>query len=353
MNASRPTDPGSSERYSRQGLFDRIGPAGQRRLAESRVALIGCGALGTMIAETLVRAGVGFVRICDRDSVELSNLQRQTLFDESDAAAGVPKAEAARIKLGRINSEVAVEAVVADVNPANIGRVAAGCGLLLDGTDNFETRYLINDWAVRESVPWVYGAVIGATGLCLPIVPGRTPCLRCVFESPPPPEITPTCDTAGVLAPAVAVVAALQCVEAFKILTGRLDELNRALTSIDVWSGRMVNLNVDPADQPTGCICCGQRNFEYLDGAKSATTTELCGRNAVQINRSGGEKIDLAAIASKLEPVLDHPVTYNRFLLRARADGCELTLFADGRAIVKGTDSADRARTIYAKYIGT
>jgi adenylyltransferase/sulfurtransferase len=348
-------DPGADlpERYSRQVLFERIGPEGQRRLMASRVTLVGCGALGSMIADMLVRGGVGFLRICDRDYLEISNLQRQTLFDESDLAAGLPKAEAAGAKLHRINSEVAVEAVVADVNPANIERMAAGCDLLLDGTDNFETRYLINDLAVKRSTPWVYGAVIGATGLCLPIVPGRTPCLRCVFETAPPPEMTPTCDTAGVLAPAVAVVAALQCVEAFKILTGRLEELNRRLTSVDVWSGRVVDLNVDRAGSAGDCICCKQRRFDYLEGSSVATTTHLCGRDAVQINRTGGGKIDFAAIAAKLERVLVEPVTYNRFLLQAHADGCELTLFVDGRAIVKGTSHADRARTIYAKYIGT
>ena len=353
MDTSSQTKSGLPERYSRQVLFDGIGPAGQRRLMASRVTLIGCGGLGTMIAETLVRGGVGLVRICDRDFVETSDLQRQTLFDESDVAAGLPKAEAARIKLQGINSQVAVEAVVADVNPTNIERVAAKCDLLLDGTDNFETRYLINDLAVKRSIPWVYGAVIGATGLCLPIVPGRTPCLRCLFETAPPPEVTPTCDTVGVLAPAVAVVAALECVEAFKILTGNLAELNRRLTSIDLWGGRVVNLNIDAAGAENDCICCGQRRFEYLDGESFTTATPLCGRNAVQINRTGGAKIDLAAIAARLKTILAGHVTYNRFLLKARAEGCELTLFADGRAIVTGTDDADRARTIYARYIGT
>ena len=340
------------ERYSRQVLFDGIGPAGQRRLMASRVTLVGCGALGSMMADMLVRAGVGLVRICDRDFVEGNNLQRQTLFDESDVEGGLPKAEAARRKLQRVNSQVEVEAVVADINPASIYRAADGCELLLDGTDNFQTRYLINDLAVKESIPWIYGAVIGATGLCMPILPGQTPCLRCLFETAPPPEATPTCDTVGVLAPAVAVVAALQCVEAFKILTGRLEEVNRRLTSVDVWSGRMVNLNVEAAGSGGNCPCCRQRRFDFLDGAAFPTTTHLCGRNAVQVNRTGGEKIDLAALAARLEPVLADPVIQNRFLLRAHADGCDLTVFTDGRAIITGTDDADRARTIYAKYIG-
>ncbi|MCP4247994.1 MAG: thiazole biosynthesis adenylyltransferase ThiF [bacterium] len=341
------------ERYSRQVLFDRIGAKGQRRLMGGRVTLVGCGALGTALAETLVRAGVGLVRICDRDFIEINNLQRQTLFDESDIAAGLPKAEAAKAKLGRINSQVTVEAHVVDVNPTNVRRLAEGADLLLDGTDNFETRYLINDLAVCDSIPWIYGAVIGATGLVLPILPGQTPCLRCVFDTPPPAELSPTCDTAGVLAPAVAVVAAFQCVEAFKILTGRLDEVNRCLSSIDVWTGRVVNLNVASAAGRDECTCCGQRRFEYLDGRAAATTTHLCGRNAVQINRTGGRRVDLEALADKLAPVADGSVTRNRFLLRARLDDCALTLFPDGRAIVQGTDDPDRARTVYAKYVGT
>ena len=340
------------ERYSRQVLFERIGAEGQRRLMGSRVTLIGCGALGSMIADTLVRAGVGFLRICDRDFVEANNLQRQTLFDEADVAEHLPKAEAARVKLRRINSLVEVEAVVADVHPANIKQHTKGADLLLDGTDNFETRYLINDLAVQVSLPWVYGAVIGATGLCLPIVPGRTPCLRCVFESAPPAELTPTCETAGVLAPAAAVVAALQCIEAIKILTGRLDELNRHLTSIDVWSGRVANLNVTGAYEKNDCPCCKQRRFDYLHGDSSATTTNLCGGNAVQVNRGGAGRIDLAAMAAKLEAVSAEPVFRNRFLLRARLDDHKLTLFADGRAIITGTDDPDRARSIYSKYLG-
>lgn len=341
-----------SDRYSRQILFGEIGLAGQQRLAQGRVTLIGCGALGSAIAETLVRAGVGFLRICDRDFVELSNLQRQVLFDESDVAANLPKAEAARLKLARINSQVSVEAVVADVNPTNVETLVTGADLVLDGTDNFETRYLINDVAVKRSLPWIYGAVIGATGLCLPILPGRSPCLRCLFESPPPPEMTPTCDTVGVLAPAVAVVAAFECVEALKILTGQLESVNRNLISVDVWSGRVVDLNVAGAAAQGDCPCCRQRRFDYLEGQAVGTTTNLCGQDAVQVNRRGGGRIDFAAMAAKLQPVAAGPVVHNRFLLRARVDDQELTLFADGRAIIKGTTDPDRARTLYARYVG-
>ena len=341
------------ERYSRQILLDRIGEVGQRKLMESAVTLIGCGALGTAMADTLVRAGVGRLRICDRDFIEPNNLQRQVLFDEADIQADLPKALAAGQKLERINSLVSIEAVVADVNPGNIERLTAGADLLLDGTDNFETRYLINDLAIKTKVPWIYGAVIGTTGLCLPIVPGLTPCLRCVFESAPPPEVTPTCDTAGVLGPAVAVVAAFQCTEAIKLLTGQLDALNRSLISIDLWSGRVVNLNVDAAGKDQTCPCCGLGRFDYLEGRASSTTTQLCGRDAVQINRAGGRKIDFSAIAQKIELVAEGPVTHNRFLLRAPVDGCQLTLFADGRAIIKGTTDADRARSLYARYVGS
>jgi len=341
------------ERYSRQVRFDRIGPEGQRRLLASKVTLIGCGALGSMIAETLVRAGVGFLRICDRDFVESNNLQRQTLFDETDVASAVPKAEAARAKLAGINSQVTVEAHVTDVNPANVERLARGSDLLLDGTDNFETRYLINDLAVRDSIPWVYGAVVGSTGLCLAVIPGRTGCLRCIFESAPPPELSPTCDTAGVLAPAAAVVAALQCVEAFKILTGQWDDVNHSLASIDVWSGRLVQLNVDSAAREDDCPCCKQRRFDYLEGRAAGSTSHLCGRDAVQVRRTGGAGVDLPAMAAKLRTVVNGEVVCNRFLLRAPLEGHELTLFADGRAIVKGTRDPERARTIYARYIGS
>ena len=352
MNAADPTGAEILDRYSRQILYDRIGEHGQRKLMEARVTLIGCGALGSAIADTLVRAGVGHLRICDRDYLELNNLQRQVLFDEADVAADLPKAEAARRKLAKINSGVAVEAVVADVHPTNIERFARDTDLLLDGTDNFETRYLINDVAVKTGLPWIYGAVIGATGLSMTILPGGKPCLRCVFESAPPPEMNPTCDTAGVLAPAVAVVAGIQCVEAFKILTGRLDELNRSLVSIDLWGSRMVNLNVGQGGDEGSCICCGQRRFDYLEGRSASTTTRLCGRDAVQINRPDGVRTDLAAVSAKLETVAAGSITRNRFLLRARVEGHDLTLFADGRAIIKGTADPERARTIYSRYIG-
>jgi len=339
-------------RYSRQILFERIGAEGQRRLADSHVVLIGCGALGTVLANTLVRAGVGHLRICDRDYVELDNLQRQVLFDEDDIAAGLPKAEAAAAKLRRVNSDVQVEPVVTDVNHTNIERLAEGAEVILDGTDNFETRFLINDLAVKTKRPWIYGAAIGATGLSMTIIPGVTPCLRCVFEEAPPPELNPTCDTAGVLASTVNIVASLQAVEAMKLLMGRHEEINRHLVHIDVWTGRFANMNVDHAREPGRCPCCQRGEYPYLTGALAGTTTSLCGRNAVQVNLGAATTVSFPAIAKKLEPVATGSVRHNRFLLTAVVGDHEMTLFADGRAIIKGTNDPDRARTLYAKYFG-
>ena len=346
------TDP-TLERYSRQVLYEKIGVEGQRKLAASRVVLIGCGALGTVLANTLVRAGVGFMRICDRDYIERNNLQRQVLFDEADIIANLPKAEAAAAKLARVNSEVTVEPAVVDVNHANIERLTEGADVLLDGTDNFETRFLINDLAVKTGRPWVYGAVISATGLCLTIIPHDTPCLRCVFEQAPPPEMNPTCDTVGVLASAVNLVASLQAVETIKLLTGQHAEINRHLVHIDAWSGRFVNMNVQSAYEKGDCPCCKRARFPYLSGESASTTTTLCGRDAVQVNMAVPTTISFPAIAEKLEPVATGPIQHNRFMLKATVDEFELTLFPDGRAIIKGTSDADKARTLYARYFGS
>ncbi len=339
-------------RYSRQVMYERIGADGQRKLLGSRAVLFGCGALGSVSANTLVRAGVGFLRICDRDFIERDNLQRQVLFDEDDIAANLPKAQAAANKLRRINSEITVEPVVADVNPGNIEELSRGMDVLLDGTDNFETRFLINDLAVKSNRPWVYGAVIGATGLCMAIVPNDTPCLRCVFEEAPPPEMNPTCDTAGVVGPAVNLVASLQAMEAIKLLMGRRDQINRHLVHLDAWSGRLVNMKVQSAYDDGKCPCCRGREFSFLDGHFSGTTTSLCGRDAVQVVPSGKRRMDFNVIAAKLGPVALEPVRFNEYMLRAKIDRFELTLFPDGRVIVKGTADVDRARSIHAKYLG-
>ncbi len=257
------------DRYSKQVLYSNLGPEGQKKLLSSKVTLIGCGGLGTTMANSLVRAGVGHLVIADRDLIELSNLHRQVLFDEADIEQGVPKAEAARRKLARINSEVRVEARVVDVSPANIEALVAGSDLILDGTDNFETRYLINDVAVKHRIPWVYGACVATQGLVMPIIPYRTPCLRCVFEKLPPPGMTPTCDTAGIMSPIVQVVSALEVIEAVKILIGRTDALVRQLISLELWEGSYRKFQVEACREQGNCPACKQGRFEFLDAPSS------------------------------------------------------------------------------------
>ena len=340
------------KRYDRQILFQHFDLASQRRLLESRVVLIGCGALGTVLANTLVRAGVGFLRIVDRDTVEWNNLQRQVLFDERDAADGTPKAIAAAQRLGRVNSEVRVEPVIADANPGNIESLVEDVELIVDGTDNFETRYLINDVAVKHGVPWVYGACVGSSGMVMPILPGRTPCLRCIWEGPPPAGISPTCDTVGVLAPIVNVIASLQATEALKLLTGRHDDLNRKLTQIDVWTGRFDAFDMQQAFEAGSCRCCKHREYDYLDGDRSSRSTSLCGRNAVQVVAPPGTSVDLEQIAARLAGVANATPISNRYLVRCVIGEYEITLFEDGRAIIKGTSEPETARSLYARYIG-
>lgn len=337
-------------RYSRQMLFERIGERGQRALSLSRVTLIGCGALGTAIAATLVRGGVGYLRIVDRDFVELDNLQRQTLFEESDVTANLPKAEAAARRLHKINSTVEVDGVVADASEANIESLCADADLLLDGTDNLETRYLLNDVAVKSGVPWIYGACVAAEGVVMTILPGRTACLRCVWDEPPPAGATATCDTVGVIGPVVSLVAAFQCVEALKLLTGKTDDIAPGLLTIDAWTGatRRIELGAARSEE---CVCCGRRRFEFLDGSRASASTTLCGRNAVQVRPAAGAgAVDFKAIASRLSALRP---TSNEFILRFRTDDFEVSLFRDGRAIIKGTADPAVARGVYARYVGT
>jgi len=339
-------------RYSRQMLFEPLGDQGQHRLLASRVTLIGCGGLGTVLASTLVRAGVGFLRIVDRDYIELNNLQRQVLFDEDDVAANLPKAEAARRKLQRINADVTVEAVVSDVSHRNIERLTDGADLLLDGTDNFETRFLINDLAVKTDRPWVHGACAGARGLSVPILPGETPCLRCIFEQAPPPALNLTSDTVGILGPVVNMVASHQAIEAIKILTGRVEAVDRRLLSFDAWTGRVVQIDVQKARDQEDCPCCGRKEFEYLDGKDAGSDVTLCGRDTVQVTPPGKMDIDFAAIADRIRAAGDAEPRFNTFMLRARIEPVELAVFADGRAIVRGTGDPEEARGVYAKYVG-
>lgn len=348
------TTPDDLHRYSRQTILPEIGTDGQQKLLDASVLLVGCGALGSVLAELLVRAGVGHLRIADRDFIEPNNLQRQLLFDEDDIAADLPKAEAAARKLRRINSAVSIEAAVTDVTHENISSLARGVSAVADGTDNFETRYLINDLAISEGLPWVYGAVIGTTGLVMPIAPKRTACLRCMFEDPPPAESNPTCETAGVLGSAVLVVASLQATELIKLLTGQYDALSAGLTSIDLWEPRMSTMDTQAMAGRADCPCCGRRNFEYLRGDRGSSAATLCGRNAVQISLAQGEGgIDLEVLEKKLFAAPGVFVRCNEFLLRAESEQYELTVFPDGRAIVKGTDDPARARAFCSRFLGS
>lgn len=341
------------DRYSRQMLFPAIGRRGQQRLSHSQVVIIGCGALGTVMAQTLVRAGVGNVRLIDRDFIELDNLQRQVLFDEQDIVENLPKAEAAARKLRRINSAVEIEGVVADVHSRNVESLTSDADLLLDGTDNLETRFLINDVAVKLRLPWIYGAVIAAEGVMMPIFPGRGPCLRCIWEQAPPPGATPTCDTAGVLSPIVNIIASMQALEAIKLLAGCEDDVIRRFTTVDAWSGRVQRIDMTPAWERGECPCCKLGRFEYLSGERGSATSSLCGRNAVQISpESPPERpLDLGRIAATLPGVAR--ARCNAFMLRFTIDSNLVTLFPDGRAIIKGTEDPAVARGLYARYVGS
>ena len=334
------------EKYSRQVLFQPIGAEGQERLLGAKVVIIGCGALGTTQANALARAGVGALRIVDRDYVEPSNLQRQTLFDEADAAENLPKAVAAERKLRRINSDVKVEGIVTDADSRNVEELVSGFDVILDGTDNFETRYLVNDAAVKLGIPWIYGAAVGSEATTMTVLPGRTACLACVYPELPK-GIHPTCDTVGVISPAVAWAAAIQVAETLKLLLGREEDLHGSLLACDVWKNRFQQ--VKPRRDPQ-CRVCGARQFVHLEGG-GATHVTLCGRNSVQIHQRQSRALDLAALRTRLEQF--GPVRANPYLLKCLLDPYELTVFPDGRAIIKGTQDPAVARGIYARYIGS
>jgi adenylyltransferase/sulfurtransferase len=336
------------ERYSRQILFDGIGEAGQRRLLDARAVIIGCGALGTAQAEALARAGVRHLRIVDRDFVEASNLQRQTMFTESDATEHLPKAVACVNHLALINSEVEAEAEVADVNHSNIERIIEGCDVCLDGTDNFSTRYLINDACVKHEINWIYGAAVGSYGVTMTVRPHTSPCLRCIFEEAPPAASAPTCDTAGIIMPIISVVAAVQVTEALKLLTGQLEKLHGSLMRFDVWNNEWRRIKLD-APSPE-CKTCGLRRFETLEAEAVDFATALCGRDAVQVSPGRATRVDLPLLAERLRA--SGEVQLNAYLLRLRAGRYELTVFQDARAIIRGTDDVPTARSLYAKYVG-
>ncbi len=336
-------------RYVRQMRYPPVGEAGQKKLAESRVLICGCGALGSVLAETLVRSGVGHVRIVDRDFLETSNLQRQVLFDEDDVARQLPKAIAAADKLRRINSEVEIEPIVADVDYTNLAALAEGAGMIVDGTDNFQTRFLLNDYAVKYGIPWVYGGCLGAEGQTMTILPGETACLRCLMQECPPPGTTPTCDTAGIVAPIVNVIASIEAMEAIKILSGNRDAISRSLAVIDLWSNHLRHVDVSGLREQVECPTCRRGEFPWLDGKEGSHTAVLCGRNSVQLTHVG-TAVNLDDLARQLEGV--GQVDRNPFLLRLHADQYEITVFPDGRAIIGGTDDIPTAKTVYAKYVG-
>ncbi|MCC5830373.1 MAG: ThiF family adenylyltransferase [Phycisphaeraceae bacterium] len=364
----------STDRYHRQMLLPFVGEAGQAKLLKSTALVVGCGALGTVIVNMLARAGVGRLVVVDRDFVELSNLQRQVLFDEDDVNGLVPKAEAARAKIARINSQVQVIPLIQDLNHTNIEQVAlegdyGPVDIIIDGVDNFETRFIVNDTAVKHGIPYIYGGAVGTVGMCYAVLPhtpagdkpweiaGRaTPCLRCIFEQAPPPGMNPTCDTAGVLGPVVSIVSNYESIEAMKVLLGRYESVNPNLVSVDCWENQLRQLKVGRAYDVGECTCCKKRNFEWLDGVYSSSTTTLCGRDAVQLTLAPGEsKLNLVQIADRLKA--HGQVKLNPFMLQAtvsdNAEAFELTLFKDGRAIVKGTKQPTRARAVYAKFIGS
>ena len=344
-------DPKSYERYSRQILFSEIGEAGQQRILESSAVIVGCGALGTALANLLVRAGVGKLRIVDRDFVEPSNLQRQTLFEESDALEALPKAVAAERRLRVINSGVSVEGIVADVSPKNAEELLRGFQIILDGTDNFETRFLLNDVAIQLNVPWIYAAVVASYGVTLTVRPGETACLACALESESangsqPTGTEDTCDTVGVLGAAAGVIASIESAEAIKLLTGNCQSAGGRLISFDVWSGKFQSVRV--ARNPE-CRACVRHDFRYLQGEAQPHLT-MCGRDSVQIHERR-RQLDLTALGKRIAPTVAE-VRENGFLLRFRVPPYEMTVFADGRAIIKGTRDTSVARSLYARYIG-
>jgi molybdopterin/thiamine biosynthesis adenylyltransferase len=336
------------ERYSRQILFRGIGAEGQQRLAVARVAIVGCGATGSALASLLARAGVGTLRIIDRDYVEVSNLQRQSLFEESDAAESLPKAVAAARKIGAFNSEIAVDPRVEDLVPDNIDVLLEGMDVILDGTDNFETRYLINDYAVKKSVPWIYAAAVGSYGVTLNVVPGKTACLACIFPDTPRGMVE-TCETSGILNTAVNLVASVAASEAVKLLIGgtAAEQLRKTLWSYDVWTNEQAE--IAGAKPRAGCRACGERDFVHLAGEGRPHIT-MCGRNSVQIHESA-RPIDFAEMQQRLEA--HGIVRHNEFVLKFWREPYEMTLFPDGRAIIKGTTDTGVARSLYARFVGS
>lgn len=338
------------ERYTRQAAFYGIGEAGQQKLANSRVMILGCGGLGSASASILARAGVGYLKIVDRDFLELNNLQRQILYEEHDVKEGLPKPIAAQRRINRINSTIHIDPIMDDVNRFNIEQLISDVDLVIDAADNFETRFLLNEACVKHNRTWIYGAAIESYGLTMNIIPGKTACLRCVMDNIPQPGSTPTCETVGVLASIVFIIASIQCAEAIKILIDKQDEINKGLVSIDVWQNIYQIIDITKEKIQKSCPVCNQRKFDFLEGKQGSAFTSLCGRNAVQILPFKSIQVDLASLAIKLSNL--GIVKVNEYLIRFEIDGFELAIFPDGRMIVKGTTDTGIARSLYSKYIG-
>lgn len=336
-----------ADRYSRQVLFSDIGEAGQEQIRSSQVALVGCGALGSVSAEMLTRAGVGKLRLMDRDFVEESNLQRQSLFTEEHVSKGVPKAAAAESALRAINSEVEIEGVITDVRWDNIEGLCRDHEVIVDGTDNFETRFLINDMAVKHSIPWIYGACVGSYGVAFAFEPGTSACLQCLFERPPEVGASQTCDTVGILGPVVHVIAAYQVTQVLKILTGQSP--SKKILQVDVWNGTWQTLGAERAHSQQ-CRCCQQHEFRFLEGEETTQMTRLCGRGAVQVSPQQKGHPDFHDLSQRLDK--SGQVDFNQHMMRIQIEGYEIALFADGRSIIRGTEDVSEARAVYAKYIG-
>jgi len=337
-------------RYSRQHLFPPIGREGQQKLLDSKVAIVGMGALGTALANHMVRAGVGYVRIMDRDFVEFSNLQRQMLYDEKDAEHGTPKAIAAKEKLNKVNSSITIDAHVTDLTWKNAETLLADVDLILDGTDNFDVRYLINDVAVKHRIPWVYGGAVSSRGMTVTILPEETPCLRCLFPESPAPGTSETCDTAGVIGPIIQVVAAYQATEALKLLVGDKEHVSTSLRNFELWQNDFSDINLKNA-RNEDCPTCVHHRYDHLDPEdKSEKVVSLCGRDTIQISPANEVKFDLAKLATKLSPI--GKVEQTPFLIRFFIEDYKLTIFPDSRVLVQGTDDTIVAKNLYAKYIG-
>jgi molybdopterin-synthase adenylyltransferase len=335
-------------RYARQTVLKEIGRDGQRRLSGSRAAIVGIGALGSVSANLLARAGVGHITLIDRDYLEMNNLQRQVLYDEADLKANLPKAVAAKQKLGQINSEIKVDAEVADMNADTIDALLEHADIVVDGTDNFETRFLINDFCLKKKFPWIYGGAVRTEGMSYVIMPGEGPCLRCLFGEAPGAENAQTCDQVGILAPVAHMIASFQTIEAIKILSGHRASVERQLWKVDLWNRSFKSINLDHLKK-TPCSGCRKKEYPYLNREIASKAVSLCGRNAVQIYTRGETQINFERLAEKLK---EGDVFFNPYLLRYKLSPYEITVFSNGRAIVKGTEDEKQARSLYAKYIG-